>query len=1234
MRHHRRIMTALMGSATYIPRFPDDAPPPPGPAGLPWQFTYLRAELGLPNWQQVAVPAYTAVYHVDFLNGSDTNDGRSFGAPTKSVYQAFQSLNADDPAGISAVYIRARDHREYLSHTTSGHGAVTGDTIVNQTNITLNRTLATQVDIRTHPDDVAAGLMARWSGAGIPKDYSAGRGPEKPAMLGISGHYYRIIEIEFTDSAGMGVKAGHLDGADPANNIEFINVHVHHSHSDGLAIDRGSRNGLMQDILTHHNADLYGGTGGNSASGVKMPSNTNSVFRRVISFKNSDDGLDAIASPTVHFEGCRTWLNGYYWVDDTNTSGETSSSWTPFDRTYERDTPSGNGNGFKHGGPGTVTGIVRFCMAWDNKRIGFTNNNGAGIRVYNNISAGNGGAGYAQRNADWVANNISFNNGGLDIIDTASSAGQEDSWNSKNSWGNTGLARSTNNLNLSLSAADFVRVTPQVNTAGFLAPVQGGAADVDGFTTPTECQAQPGWESVILPELQPRIGALRNIVDVLGQVVNVQVTAGDTELVVTYSPVFTADDYMYDLNENNVWVSFGNTNLSNTITGLENGVGYLVRVRAMRSGTAGPASASVLGTPLPAAPGVSDTQDINILDEHNFSGTTPTNCTVQTDAASLPTGPDDTYPTQAYLITRSGTFPRARIKASTWLADYGQDYYTASFWVLKEAGNKVAGIRLENNGSDVGRVEVNLTTGAVTATTLSVISSVIDTDTSGAWWRIGVALTTIYPASGNMHISAIPGPYDGTNNGDTITVAGLQIEPGQSVTMYDVPYVAGAKAPPGGGSGLGSAPASEADLNTLYGYLVDPSTIPSGDWFHDGPYSQAPIADGMSLVGGGTADYTIASGASLATINSTLAGATTGQVVGLTAGGSWTISGTSTITIPQGVSLVGLNANCTITGGNVKGKGSMYNVRHLDGQEGSNPPNGVVRLEGPQGTPSIIRHNYIRPLQGGTSSTAQKSLKARAYNVIEYNHVADGPKYCLDGTAAHSAIIRYNKITGGNSAGLDPAWDAGAMKLVQSHDVVMFGNTFEDNHGNGIWFDNDGYNALIEANLVRSSLAKDDVSNDTRDGIFLELTEQSGGTPTVRYNIVENIKNYGVQIADSDGIVDFNLVRYCGRACLSFKVEDRSLPLNDWRSLNNFYYQDGAPNELNNRAARVFNGGNTSSIPSSGLVTTNDVHHLPTGTSATQWFQDKPTSADNTNVTSTTWDATYGNGTNTYLFDL
>src|SRR5690606_15769472 len=142
------------------------------------------------------------------------------------------------------------------------------------------------------------------------------------------------------------------------------------------------------------------GQQGQDADGIGISSGDGNVISHVISFRNSDDGIDAWKSTNTIIE---------YSVSHSNGRGS-----------------HGNGNGFKAGGGGHDNRtIVRNSIAFNNKAVGFTQNSGRNITFVNNTAYNNGNYAFLGHDSVTFRNNLAI--GGTLML--SDSKQENNSWN-------------------------------------------------------------------------------------------------------------------------------------------------------------------------------------------------------------------------------------------------------------------------------------------------------------------------------------------------------------------------------------------------------------------------------------------------------------------------------------------------------------------------------------------------------------------------------------------------------------------------------------------------------------------------------------------------------------------------------------------------------------------------------------------------------------------------------------
>jgi parallel beta-helix repeat protein len=98
---------------------------------------------------------------------------------------------------------------------------------------------------------------------------------------------------------------------------------------------------------------------------------------------------------------------------------------------------------------------------------------------------------------------------------------------------------------------------------------------------------------------------------------------------------------------------------------------------------------------------------------------------------------------------------------------------------------------------------------------------------------------------------------------------------------------------------------------------------------------------------------------------------------------------------------------------------------------------------------------------------------------ISGNRLSDAGQEGLALTRARDVRVSGNDISGNNTAGFDPEWEAGAGKATRVHSVQFTDNTVADNRGPGLWCD-------IACSDVEFSGNR--VSGNERSGILYEIS--------------------------------------------------------------------------------------------------------------------------------------------------
>lgn len=117
-------------------------------------------------------------------------------------------------------------------------------------------------------------------------------------------------------------------------------------------------------------------------------------------------------------------------------------------------------------------------------------------------------------------------------------------------------------------------------------------------------------------------------------------------------------------------------------------------------------------------------------------------------------------------------------------------------------------------------------------------------------------------------------------------------------------------------------------------------------------------------------------------------------------------------------------------------------------------------------------------------------IRAGDQTIIRNAYIHHNGQLGVTGAGSTDLLIVDSEIAHNNIAGFLWQWEAGAVKVTDSTDVVFRGNSVHDNNGPGLWADLDTVNTLYEDNVV---------VDNSGPGIFHEIS----GRAVVRRNIVE-----------------------------------------------------------------------------------------------------------------------------------
>jgi Right handed beta helix region len=130
----------------------------------------------------------------------------------------------------------------------------------------------------------------------------------------------------------------------------------------------------------------------------------------------------------------------------------------------------------------------------------------------------------------------------------------------------------------------------------------------------------------------------------------------------------------------------------------------------------------------------------------------------------------------------------------------------------------------------------------------------------------------------------------------------------------------------------------------------------------------------------------------------------------------------------------------------------------------------------------MVTNNEVRWNHGGGIYLLSGSMAT--LNYVHHN----GQKGM--GGSGSNVLVEGNKVSFNNWAGFDPGWEAGGIKFALASNLIIRGNTVDNNVGPGIWTDIGSINTLYESNVV--------MNNTNGAGIQDEI----GYSAIIRYNTV------------------------------------------------------------------------------------------------------------------------------------
>lgn len=273
-------------------------------------------------------------------------------------------------------------------------------------------------------------------------------------------------------------RAGHNGIIVAGENIIVEGCVIEECGHDGIAIGAGSVNALILNCDSYRNAEISGK--GENGDGFAAKEGRGTVFRGCRAWENVDDGWDVYGGGhSVLIDSCWAFGNGVNYWPELITGFQ------------------GDGNGFKLGGGGGVTGnapnVVLHSFAFDNVNKGFDQNHNAwGVTCinctgYNNRGMGNFAfQGAPTEGKHTMINNLSYAGTGQNIA--AGSIETTNSWNLGISFRDD-MFESLNTAHARLERDDDYRLTdPRITN---LFKLKAGNPAIDQGTVQTFIRLKP-----------------------------------------------------------------------------------------------------------------------------------------------------------------------------------------------------------------------------------------------------------------------------------------------------------------------------------------------------------------------------------------------------------------------------------------------------------------------------------------------------------------------------------------------------------------------------------------------------------------------------------------------------------------------------------------------------------------------------------------------------------------------
>jgi len=129
-----------------------------------------------------------------------------------------------------------------------------------------------------------------------------------------------------------------------------------------------------------------------------------------------------------------------------------------------------------------------------------------------------------------------------------------------------------------------------------------------------------------------------------------------------------------------------------------------------------------------------------------------------------------------------------------------------------------------------------------------------------------------------------------------------------------------------------------------------------------------------------------------------------------------------------------------------------------------------------------VRNNEVRLNHGA-------GIALLSGSTATMNYVHNNGQKGIGGSGSN-ILVQGNRVSFNNWAGFDPSWEAGGIKFAAATNLIVRGNTVDDNIGPGVWTDIGSINTLYESNVI--------MNNTDGPGIQDEISYSA----IIRYNTV------------------------------------------------------------------------------------------------------------------------------------